>query len=388
MTTTNIFKKMSLGFVTVLAGLLVSGTAHAIPYTGNTTVASPVPAFNVFTGSMPAPAPLDGEQDFFQSRVPANGDLNDSTTQYTDPTNTDCTNGEILQFRVYVHNGASADNNDNGTGPSIAHGTKLSVSLPSGQATSFAPTATISANNAATVSDTSTVNCNGQSVTLQYVPGSASQFSNGTGVLPLSDSIVNGGVSIRSEQVPGDVWGCWNERVYVLLAVKVVIPTPTPPPVTAMCNLFTVEASADRKVTVNQFKYTAENATFKSLVINWGDNTASTTVNDSSQVIGTAHQYGADGTYQITTVIRFDEANNPDALGTSTSCAQQVQFSSTTPPTVTPPTTTITTTPSAPAAPTSLVNTGAGSVVGLFAAATAAGTVAYRWVLSRRLSRQ
>ena len=57
----NIFKKTSLGLATVLAGLLISGTAHAIPYTGDTTVASPVPAFNVFTGNMPAPAPkIDG----------------------------------------------------------------------------------------------------------------------------------------------------------------------------------------------------------------------------------------------------------------------------------------------------------------------------------------
>jgi hypothetical protein len=51
-------------------------------------------------------------------------------------------------------------------------------------------------------------------------------------------------------------------------------------------------------------------------------------------------------------------------------------------PPVTPPTTT-TTTP-----PTKLVNTGAGSVIGIFAAATAAGAAAYRFVLGRRLSRQ
>jgi hypothetical protein len=58
----------------------------------------------------------------------------------------------------------------------------------------------------------------------------------------------------------------------------------------------------------------------------------------------------------------------------------------TTPP-VTPPTTppaTVTTT----STPTTLVNTGAGSVVGIFAAAVAFGAVAYRVVLSRRLSRQ
>ncbi len=381
MNTTSILKKISLGVATVLAGVMISGTAHAIPYTGDTTVASPVPAFNVFTGTMPAPAPKDGEQDFLQSRVPANGDLTDSTTQYTDPTNTDCTDGKVLQLRVYVHNGASVDANNNGTGPSIAHGTRVSVALPNGQATSFDPSASISSTNAAKVTDTATINCNGQSVKLQYVAGSASQYSLGTGVVPLSDAIVNGGVSIRSEQVPGDVWGCWNERVYVLLAVKVVVP-PTQPPVTAMCNLFTLEASADRKVTVNQFKFTAENATFKSLVINWGDQSDATTIGKSNQVIGTTHQYGADGTYQITTAIRFDEGDKQNVLADSASCAQTVTFTANKPPQVTPPTTTVTTTP------TQLVNTGAGSVISLFAAATAAGTVAYRWMLSRRLSRQ
>lgn len=52
-------------------------------------------------------------------------------------------------------------------------------------------------------------------------------------------------------------------------------------------------------------------------------------------------------------------------------------------PPVTPPTTTTTTT-----TPTTLVNTGPGDVIGAFAAATVAGTFAYRLYLSRRLARQ
>jgi|SRR5579884_1808001 len=55
-------------------------------------------------------------------------------------------------------------------------------------------------------------------------------------------------------------------------------------------------------------------------------------------------------------------------------------------PPVTPPSTPAT--PSTPAAPTQLVNTGPGSAIGLFAAATAAGAFAYRWITARRLSRQ
>lgn len=58
-------------------------------------------------------------------------------------------------------------------------------------------------------------------------------------------------------------------------------------------------------------------------------------------------------------------------------------------PPVTPPTTPQTpVTPATPAAPTTLVNTGPGSVAGIFAAVTVAGAFAYRWMLGRRLSRQ
>ncbi len=54
----------------------------------------------------------------------------------------------------------------------------------------------------------------------------------------------------------------------------------------------------------------------------------------------------------------------------------------------TPPVTPPTTTPGTPAAPTQLVNTGAGSVIGIFAAATAAGYAFYKFILGRKLSRQ
>ena len=59
-----------------------------------------------------------------------------------------------------------------------------------------------------------------------------------------------------------------------------------------------------------------------------------------------------------------------------------------TPPATPTPTPATPTTPSTPAAPTTLVNTGPGSVVALFAVVTVAGAAAYRFVLGRRLSRQ
>lgn len=55
---------------------------------------------------------------------------------------------------------------------------------------------------------------------------------------------------------------------------------------------------------------------------------------------------------------------------------------------VTPPTTTTTTTTTTPTAPTQLVNTGPGSVIAAFVAATIAGAIGFRVFVSRRLSRQ
>jgi hypothetical protein len=55
-------------------------------------------------------------------------------------------------------------------------------------------------------------------------------------------------------------------------------------------------------------------------------------------------------------------------------------------PPVTPPATPQT--PAAPAAPTTLVNTGPGSAIAAFVAATIAGAIGYRKFVSRRLSRQ
>jgi hypothetical protein len=233
----NIFKKIAISLSAVVFSLMLTTSfASALPYTGTTTEASPVPAFNVFTATsgnpIPAPAPSDSEANFLEARVPVNGDgATDSTTPFTESSlSTACTDGEVIQFRVYVHNGADAANNDNGNGPSIAHNTQVEVTIPGSQSTTFEPEATISASNAATVSDTYTVDCtSSQAVELQYIPGSAEQYSVATNaVTALPDTIVTTGSLIQSDTVPGDVWACWQERVLVELSVKVVIP-PTPP---------------------------------------------------------------------------------------------------------------------------------------------------------------
>jgi len=157
------------------------------------------------------------------------------------------------------------------------------------------------------------------------------------------------------------------------------------------CDLLDASSLGNRQF---QFKlsYTAKNATFKQASYNFGDGSAvlltdKTTVN---------HTYAADGSYTVTASVTF-MVNGVEKTVTSDACKTVV--SSTTPPEhctipgkenlpkdspdckvtpVTPPTNT----------PTTLVNTGPGSIAAVFAATSLAGAMAYRVFMTRRLGRQ
>jgi hypothetical protein len=200
------------------------------------------------------------------------------------------------------------------------------------------------------------------------------------------------------------MWGCWNYRMVIVYEVKVtqVTPTPptpptppkppvTPPAVTATCDEFTITPGDNNTVTVNGFKATATNSTFKNAVINWGDSSNNTTATDSNSVVGQTHQYANNGTYDVSALVTFTVPGQADITsgGSGTICSESVTFSSNVPPVVTPPSVT-TPAPTTPvtAQPAALVNTGPGSVIALFAAAATIGTVGYRSFLRRNLSRQ
>lgn len=141
------------------------------------------------------------------------------------------------------------------------------------------------------------------------------------------------------------------------------------------CNLLSVTTGDNRTVTVNNFTNTAQNgATFKDVVLDWGDNSTPLTTNNA---IGQTHQYANDGTYTITAVAHFD-VNGQDVTASGVNCTQTVSFT-----TPTTPGTVITTTSSTPA---QLVNTGPGDVVALFGLTTVVGAVAHR-LFSRRFAR-
>ncbi len=109
-----------------------------------------------------------------------------------------------------------------------------------------------------------------------------------------------------------------------------------------------------------------------------------------SYVAGSAKfQHAADGVNQTTVAVSDDIVNGGANLGNINGCFAYSGYVTLTvkvnmpgTPPVTPPTT-----PKTPTTPTTLPNTGAGQVVGLFAAVAAFSGLAYRVVLSRRQTR-
>lgn len=137
---------------------------------------------------------------------------------------------------------------------------------------------------------------------------------------------------------------------------------------TYVCETLKIEKTTGREVKVSEFKTSQANgATFKNVVINWGDNTTPLTTNNA---VGQKHTYAADGTYTVIATATFT-VNGADKTTTSEACKATVSFG---------------TTPTTPTTPGKLPNTGAGDVVGIFTAVTVAGAVAHRYFLGRQYS--
>jgi hypothetical protein len=292
---------------------------------------------------------------------------------FGDPINADkC---QELQYKVRLHN----------PGPGVVHQVTIKVTLPSTTATSNVSTATVSAIDAdpATVSDTATVNLS-SAQSISYESGTTQLLDDNNNFLKnLPDGITQGGVAI------GDVGVSLNEIRFVQFKAKISCPeTPPPPQPTFACNLLDVSASNDdRTVKITVFTTTATNgATFKNAVVDWGDNSSKLTTDNP---VGKTHSYDKAGTFTISAVAHFT-VNGQDMTSDGPACAKTVTFSekSSVPPTVTPPSGTVagaSTSTTTTAGPSSLVNTGPGSLaaVGLLTAALAA--YSYRRYLLRHL---
>jgi uncharacterized repeat protein (TIGR01451 family) len=135
----------------------------------------------------------------------------------------------------------------------------------------------------------------------------------------------------------------------------------------------------DRTVAITAFEKTAKNgATFKNVIINWGDGSESLTTDSP---VTKTHKYTTDGSYPVAAVAYFDVTGHDTPVpASSAACVKTVAYKV---PPVTPPTTP----PAQPTPPSQLINTGPGDVVSVVAVVTVAGAVAHN-LLSRRLARQ
>ena len=138
-----------------------------------------------------------------------------------------------------------------------------------------------------------------------------------------------------------------------------------------VCTVLGRTIGVNRVVTISDFQYQANGATFKSAAINWGDNTNTGVVTDTAKVIGQTHQYD-NNAHTMKVAITFSQ-NGSDITVSGVSCQQPIPAVFT--PAITPPTT-----------PTALPNTGAGNIVGLFGIVAILGTFLHRKFLASRLS--
>lgn len=292
--------------------------------------------------------------------------------------------GDEIVLRAYVHN--NADPNKIGANAALAKNVKIKVLIPTAKQTDQNLVAFISASNASPAMINDTMSLYGdKAFNLQYVAGSAKFDHKADGINliseKLNDTVVADGTYL------GDMHGCFAYSGYVTLRVKVVMDKTPPPVSTAECKATDVKIYDNRKATVS-VNTTVNNATVMGYKVDYGDGFVANT-KDSS------HTYAKDGTYRIVASVQVKYADGTTAWITSDACAKSVTFTTPTPgekckvpgkenleSTDANCKTEVTT-----VTPTSLPNTGAGSVAAIFGSVTALATLGYG-IVSRRLSRQ
>ncbi len=151
---------------------------------------------------------------------------------------------------------------------------------------------------------------------------------------------------------------------------KVTIPKPpvTPAPC-GTCNLLSLTGT-EPTFTASAHYTTTNGASVNGVTFNWGDGvTTSGVTNGTNEVTSAPHTYTTPGTYKIVATVSFN------GNVANSSCSASVTIPK---PPVTPPTT--------PTPPATLVNTGPGDVIAVFAVTTVIGAVAHR-LYSRRFAR-
>lgn len=169
--------------------------------------------FNSFTN-----VPEGNEQQFFDGKK-----WNTTPGGFQDPISVKP--GDEIKLRTYVHNNADSSLNDaDSQYRGIARNTKVKISLPTGVGTRMNAVSQISASNAqpGSIFDTTEfVSADGTPYRLSYVAGSAYADTHSRTAMPLSDSIVTTGAPIGENTPDGNVKGCFEYDMYVIVKVKV-----------------------------------------------------------------------------------------------------------------------------------------------------------------------
>jgi hypothetical protein len=148
-------------------------------------------------------------------------------------------------------------------------------------------------------------------------------------------------------------------------SATVTIPPVTPAPC-GTCNLLSLTGT-EPTFTANAHYTVSNGASVKGASFNWGDGTTTAGVTNANGVVSSAaHTYTIPGTYTVVATVTF---NSTGAAVANSNCSATVTIPTTPTPPVTPPAT--------------LVNTGPGSVIGLFSVTTIVGAVAHRLVRRR-----
>lgn len=385
----------TVGIVSLASlSMLFSGTASAASclyqYNANGLSTSPTPVFNSICG---VPNGINNEPDFVRIRQSSNGNVidNQNNPGYTVGSLTNaCTSGSKFDVWNYLHNNASTAYNPdtNPNNPSaVAHDVKSYLQAPLGSTgNSFTFSDKITASNAASASDSVVLNCNGQPVKLSLVSGTVHIYSQPYGnwqAVPNGDSYVtpdgsnplqlgstNTGLASMGN---GDQWGCWTYRIVIVYQVTVTPVTIVKTPPT--CNLLQFEAQGN-VARIDNIEYTANDAKVSGFSLAITDNGNSTTQPIALNGFPYVYKMTAGHKYTFKATVNSDLGN---VTGVKCVAAAAPTTPPVTPP-VTPPTPHVT-------PPTTLVNTGPGSVAAVFVGATAFGAGVYNWFLKKKISK-
>jgi hypothetical protein len=227
--------------------------------------------------------------------------------------------------------------------------------LPSGTANTHTSTLTTSSINATpeTTSDTATLNLS-SSQSLSYVAGSTELLdANGSKMNNLPDGILQGGISI------GNVRVSVQEKRFVQFKVKVSCPEV--PKAVFECKVlevdgkkFTARASATNAV-IQSYTFTVKNAS--------GVTVDTLTVPTSADSAVYNFKQSTPGTYTVNVIVKTDKGST----SVKDNCTRQIVVKEQ-PTTPTPPVV---------QGKTTLPDTGAGSLLGLFAGASALGSAGH-----------